>query len=77
MDKACKSSADLPAGSARRQVLSGERASNACLIYLRDRDNLGKLGLIPDTLPCRMAGEERCLFRKGRCRPEMGARPIR
>ena len=77
MDKACKSSAGLPVGFAHRQVLSGERASNACLTYPEDRDNPGKLGLIPDTLPRRMAGEERCLFRKGGCRLRMGARPIR
>ena len=49
----------LTGGLSRQWVLSGERASNACLTYLGDGDNPGKLGLIPDTLPCRLAGEER------------------
>lgn len=29
-------------------TLSGERVSNACLTYPADRNNPGKLGLMPD-----------------------------
>ncbi len=40
-------------------MLSGKRASNACLTCPGDWDNLGKLRLILDTLPGEAAGEER------------------
>ena len=38
---------------------SGERVSNAWVIYLEVGDNLGKLGLIPHTFPGLRLREER------------------
>ncbi len=56
-------------------TLSGERVSNACLTYPADRNNPGKLGLMPDTLPLAHAiGRKRLGEEPFRC--GMGARPI-
>ena len=44
--KACKSNDHLFFGTDG----SGKRVSNTLVTYLKDRDNLGKPGLIPDKL---------------------------
>ena len=50
---------------------SGGRVSNAWITCLADRDNTGKLVLIPDTLLTAQAEG-----RKGETRRQMGPRPI-
>ena len=64
---ACKSNGVAPSGAKP----SGRRLSNAWATCPRERDNCGKLQLIPYTFPCINVREE-MIYRSG-----MGPRPIR